>query len=325
MIGRALPMKAVCLTAMVGKSEQWAMDRIRQMQIFIQVMESGNFTRAAEALAIPRSTVSTEIQALEDRLKAQLLLRTTRKVVPTQDGRRFLETAHDIVDAVTASESMFRPTDLHLTGRLRVDVPSRIGRKLVLPALPDFMAEHPDLAIDLSASDRLVDLVADSVDCALRVGVLDDSELVCRNLGEVPFVTCASPAYLARQGTPRTLDDLKAHVLVNYAPRLPATSSTLDFQWHGRLQEVAMRSAVTVDGAEAYIAAALSGLGLIQVPAYDVRGLLERRDFIEVLPEAKPPRVPLSLLFVRRRNLSPKVRVFFRWLEAILEQHDVVS
>ncbi len=301
------------------------MDRIRQMQIFIQVMESGNFTRAAEALAIPRSTVSTEIQALEDRLKAQLLLRTTRKVVPTQDGRRFLETARDIVDAVAAAEGMFRRTDLRLAGRLRVDVPSRIGRKLVLPALPAFMAEHPDLTIDLSASDRMVDLVADSVDCALRLGVLDDSELVCRNLGEVAFVTCASPGYLARHGTPETIDDLRLHVLVNYAPRLPAMSATLEFEKDGRQQEIEMRSAVTVDGAEAYIAAALAGLGLIQVPAFDVHDLLEAGAFIEVLPQERPPRVPLSFLFVRRRNLSPKVRVFFRWLEAILEQHDVIS
>jgi len=301
------------------------MDRIRQMQIFIQVMESGNFTRAAEALAIPRSTVSTVIQALEDRLKAQLLLRTTRKVVPTQDGRRFLETARDIVDAVAASETMFRPTDLHLAGRLRVDLPSRIGRKLVLPALPAFMAEHPDLSIDLSASDRMVDLVAESVDCALRVGVLDDSELVCRNLGEVSFVTCASPGYLARHGMPQTLDDLPSHFLINYTPRLPATSSTLEFGTAGQRREVEMPSAVTVDGAEAYIAAARAGLGLIQVPAYDVRDLLDEGAFVEILPKQKPPSSPLSFLFVRRRNLSPKVRVFFGWLETILEQHGVVA
>jgi len=301
------------------------MDRIRQMQIFIQVMESGSFTRAAQTLAIPRSTVSTEIQSLEDRLKTQLFLRTTRKVVPAHDARRFVDTARDIVDAVAASESMFRRTDLHLGGRLRVDVPSRIGRKLVLPALPELMAQHPGLTVDLSSSDRLVDLVADGVDCALRVGVLENSELVCRSLGEVSDVTCASPDYLARQGMPMTLHDLKTHYLVNYATRLPATSSTLRFQKNGRRHDVEMRSAVTVDGAEAYIAAALSGLGMIQVPAFDVRDLLETGAFVEVLPEHIPPRAPLSFLFVRRRNLSPKVRVFFRWLEAILQQNDVVA
>ncbi|MGP4842832.1 LysR family transcriptional regulator [Marinobacter sp. 1Y8] len=295
------------------------------MQIFIQVMESGNFTRAAEAMAIPRSTVSTEIQALEDRLHTQLLLRTTRKIVATQDGRQFMKIARDIVDAVAASESMFRQTELHLSGRLRVDVPSRIGRKLVIPSLPDFMARHPDLAIDLSASDRMVDLVADGVDCALRLGVLEDSELVCRSLGEVSFVTCASADYLTRYGTPTTLDDLKSHFLVNYTSRLPATSSTLEFQKKGGSQKIEMHSAISVDGAEAYLEAALFGLGLIQVPAYDVRSLLETGDLIEILPEHRPPPVPLSLLYVSRRNLSPKVRVFFCWLEGILEQHNVFS
>lgn len=301
------------------------MDRIRQMQIFIQVMESGNFTRAAETLAIPRSTVSTEIQALEDRLQTQLLFRSTRKVVPTQDGRRFLETAQNIVDAVTTSEQMFLPGNLCLSGRLRVDIPSRIARRLVLPALSDFIAQHPHLTIDISASDRKVDLVADGVDCVLRLGVLLDSDLVCRPLGEVDFVTCASPAYLARHGLPKKLDDPSSHLLINYSPQLPASTETLEFQQGEHLIEIKMRSAITVDGAEAYVAAALSGLGLIQVPAYDVRHLLERGELKEILPDTPPPSIPLSFLFTKRRNLSPKVRVFLLWLESVLERHGVIS
>jgi len=167
--------------------------------------------------------------------------------------------------------------------------------------------------------------VADGVDCVLRLGALKDSELVCRSFGEVPFVTCASSAYLARHGRPATLDELESHVLVNYAPRLPALSSTLEFIDEGQLRRVEMGSSVTVDAAEAYVAAALAGLGLIQVPAYDVRDLLDAGEFVEVLPERRPPSVPLSFLFVRRRNLSPKVRVFFRWLKALLERHGVVA
>ncbi len=295
------------------------------MQVFIQVMESGNFTRAADALALPRSTVSTQIQALEDRLKTQLLLRTTRKVVPTSDGRRFMEIARDIVGAVAASESMFDQAEPHLVGRLRVDVPGRIGTKLVIPALPGFLARHPDLTIELSASDRMVDLAGDGVDCALRLGVLDDSGLVRRSLGQVRFVTCASPHYLARHGTPATLDDLTSHRSVNYASRLPVSASTLEFLNGRHPLELEMRSVVAVDTAAAYIAAALAGLGLIQVPAYDVRDRLEAGDLVEVLPKHEPPPVPLSLLFVERRNLSSRVRVFFRWLEAILESNGVVS
>ncbi|MFV0292495.1 MAG: LysR family transcriptional regulator [Paracoccus sp. (in: a-proteobacteria)] len=301
------------------------MDRIRQMQIFIQVMENGNFTKAAEALAIPRSTVSTEIQQLEDRLKTQLFLRTTRKVVPTQDGQQFLAIARDIVDAVTSAEQMFLQTELQVSGRLRVDMPSRIGSKIVLPALPGLLRQYPDLTVDLSASDRIVDLVADSVDCALRLGVLDNSELVCRNLGEVPFVTCTSPSYLVRNGVPETLDDLRTHSMVNYATRLPATSSVLDFLRDGSVRTVEVPSTVTVDGAEAYLAAALSGLGLIQVPAYDVRDHLKAGELVEVLPDHPVPSLPLSFLYVRRRNLAPRVRVFLHWLETVLMQNGVMT
>lgn len=321
----SIPDKYSILDSIRRKKRTIAMDRIRQMQIFIQVMESGNFTRAAEALSIPRSTVSTEIQALEDRLNTQLLLRTTRKIVATQDGRRFVETARDIVDAVAASERMFQQTGLHLSGRLRVDLPSRIGRKLVIPALPGFLAGHPDLAIDLSASDRMVDLVADGVDCALRLGVLEDSELVCRRLGTVPFVTCASRRYVAEYGVPASPDDLESHTLINYATRFPATSSVLQYQNGGQLHETEMQNTITVDGAEPYIEAALFDLGLIQVPAYDVRSLLTSGELVEVLTNYKPPPVPLSVLFVSRRNLSPKVRVFSRWLEEVLRKNGVFS
>lgn len=300
-------------------------DRIRQMQIFLQVLESGNFTRAAQALGMPRSTVSTEVQVIEDRLQAQLFLRTTRKVVPTQDGRRFAESARDILDAVSASEQMFRHADLHLTGRLRVDVPSRIGRKLILPALPDFLDRHPGLSVDLSASDRMVDLVADGVDCALRVGSLEDSELVSRNLGMLRFVTCASPGYVARRGMPHHSADLSSHQLVNYATRLPAMASVLEITENGVAQDVTMSNTITVDGAEAYLAAALAGLGLIQVPAFDVADLIAGGRLIEILPDHPPTPVPLSFLFVRRRNLSPRVRLFQDWVTTLLMQSGVMD
>ena len=299
------------------------MDRVRQMQIFIQVMESGNFTRAAETLGIPRSTVSTEIQALEDRLKTQLLHRTTRKVSLTQDGRRFEETARDIIDAVAASERMFRQTDVDVTGRLRVDVPSRIGRKILLPALPGLLERHPGLTIDLSSSDRFVDLIADGVDCALRAGVLTDAEIVARKLCELDLVTCASPGYLAARGSPESLEALSGHVSVNYATRLPAPASTLEFVVEGTLREVAIKSAVTVDGAEAYIAAACAGLGLIQVPSYDVRDPIRARRLVSALPQFPPPPMPLSFLFSKRRNLSPRVRLFGSWLESVLEAEGI--
>ncbi len=241
----------------------------------------------------------------------------------SQDGQRFVETARDIVDAVAASERMFRQTDVNVTGRLRVDVPSRIGRKILLPNLPSFLARHPGLSVDLSASDRFVDLVADGVDCALRVGTLADGEIVARKLCDLDLVTCASPGYLGKYGTPENLDALSHHVSVNYATRLPAPTSTLDFVVDGTVREIAVGSAVNVDGVEAYITAACVGLGLSQVPSYDVRDLISAKRLVAILPQLSPPPMPLSILFVKRRNLSPRVRLFLTWLEGVLEAEGI--
>ena len=301
------------------------MDRIRQLQVFIQVMESGNLTRAAAVLGMPRSTLSTELQALEDRLNTQLLLRTTRKVVPTPDGEAFLPTAREIVDAMASAETMFTHAPPTLTGRLRVDMPGRIGRKLVIPALPHFLAAHPGLRLELGTSDRLVDLVAEGVDCVLRLGELEESALISRRIGEIAYVTCASPAYLARHGTPRGPDDLGGHLLVNYAAELPAERATLALFQHGALHEIPLPAAITVNNAEAYLAAALAGLGMIQLPAFDVRDRLAAGQLVEILPGAAPPAVPLSFLFARRRNLAPKVRLFQDWLVALLTREGVLA
>ncbi|SFA61320.1 DNA-binding transcriptional regulator, LysR family [Paracoccus halophilus] len=299
------------------------MDRFRQMQLFIAVMETGSFTRAAEALSIPRSTVSTSIQALEDRLQCQLLHRTTRKIVPTSDGIAFLQAARDIVDAVTGAEQMFTGDQVQISGRLRVGMPSRIARKIVIPALPAFLARHPELSVEFSASDQLTDLVAGGMDCVLRVGVPNTPELIARKLQDIPFVTCASPAYLGRYGRPADLRDLSSHVLVNYTPQFPATESVLTFCDNGKPRDIPMQGSVTVDGAEAYLAAALAGLGLIQVPLFDVRDLLETGALIEILPDFAPPPEPLSFLYARRRNLSARVRVFQKWLEGVLREGGV--
>ena len=300
------------------------MDRVRQMQIFIQVMESGNLTRAAAALGLPRSTVSTELQALEDRLKTQLLRRTTRKVVPTPDGHAFLHSARDIVDAVASAETMFTAAQPRLAGRLRVDMPVRIGRKLVIPALPEFLAAHPDLTLELGTSDRRTDLIAEGVDCVLRLGELESSELISRRIGHVAFVTCASPAYLARHGIPETLDDLAPHLLVNYATQLPTGRGALEFSMNGTLHEVALATPVTVNNAESYIACALAGLGIVQLPAFDVRDRLAKGTLVEILPTAPPPPVPLSFLFARRRNLAPRIRLFQDWLAGLLVREGVL-
>lgn len=295
------------------------------MQIFIQVVDSGSFTRAADALSLPRSTISTALQALEDRMRVQLLHRTTRQVVPTRDGLEFLPLAREIVDAAERAATMFLQPKDSISGRLRVDMPSRIAREIVIPALPGFLSTHPALSVELSASDSLTDLVANGVDCALRVGILESSDLIGRKLGDLPFVTCASPAYLARVGTPQTPADLTRHHIVNYTSRFPARRSELTFVIDGKPAELALPNTITVDSAEAYIAAALAGLGIIQVPAYDVQKLRDAGALTAILTRYAPPPQPLSFLFIRKRNLSRGVRLFQEWMEKTLIKAGVVS
>lgn len=301
------------------------MDRIHQMHVFVQVVESGNFTRAAEALGLPRSTVSSMVQALEDRLGVQLLQRTTRVVRPTQEGLQFADTARDLVDAVAQAEGQFRHRPEEVSGRLRVDMPSRIARRLVIPHLQDFRSRYPAVTLDISATDRMIDLVPEGIDAVVRLAVLEDSDLICRKIGDVPILTCAGSGYLARHGTPKTPADLADHHLVNYALRMPALSAEWDGLENGREIAVAMQSHLCVDNAESYVAGALHGHGLIQVPAHDVADDIAAGRLIEVLTGFRPAPVPISILYARRRYLAPRLKVFMDWMEGLLRATGFVA
>ncbi|MAK60911.1 MAG: LysR family transcriptional regulator [Ponticaulis sp.] len=294
------------------------MDRIHQMHVFVQVVECGNFTRAAEALGLPRSTVSSAVQALEDRLGVQLLQRTTRVVRPTQEGLQFADTARDLVDAVAQAEGQYRLRPDDISGRLRIDMPSRIARRMVIPHLHEFRARFPAVMLDISATDRMIDLVSEGIDAVVRLAVLEDSELICRKIGDVPMLTCAGAEYLANYGTPLTPADLSGHQLVNYALRMPALSSEWEGRENGREVTVAMSSHLCVDNAESYVSAALHGHGLIQVPAHDVTDDIAAGRLIEVLTEYRPAPVPISILYGRRRHVAPRLTVFMDWLSNLL-------
>ena len=294
------------------------MDRIDLFRIFTRVVEAASFTRAADTLGLPRSSVSAAVIELEGRVGARLLHRTTRKVSPTQDGVAFYERCRRVVADVEDTEALFRQSGAKPSGKLRIDVPGRIGRLIVAPALPAFLDEFPGIDIDLGVTDRAVDLIEDSVDCVLRVGSLNDSRLIARPIGKLPLINVASPDYLLRHGTPRTPDDLSEHWAVNYAS--PSTGRVEPWEWtdgdtsRGR----PMRGRVTVNSAEAYIACCLAGLGLIQIPAYDVRVHLLAGELVEVMPDHRAEPLPMTLLYPHRQHLSRRVQVFAAWLEGLL-------
>ncbi|MDR0251899.1 MAG: LysR family transcriptional regulator [Brucellaceae bacterium] len=295
------------------------MDRIDLFRIFTRVVDTTSFTRAADLLGLPRSSVSAAVAELEGRVGARLLHRTTRKVSPTHDGLAFYERCLRVIADVEETEGLFRQS-AKPAGTLRIDVPGRIGRLILAPALPAFLEEYPDINVTLGVTDRAVDLIGEGVDCVLRVGSLADSGLIARSIGELPLINVASPDYLVRHGTPYTIEDLAEHWAVNYAS--PSTGRVEPWEWTDgdALRTLPMRSRVTVNGAEAYIACCLAGLGLIQIPAYDVRGHLNTGELVEVLPNHRAEPLPMTLLYSHRRHLTRRVQVFADWLTTLLER-----
>ncbi|ADP13918.1 bacterial regulatory helix-turn-helix protein, LysR family protein 18 [Achromobacter xylosoxidans A8] len=295
------------------------MDRIDLFRVYARVVECANFSRAADTLGLPRSTVSAAVQELEGRLGARLLNRTTRQVAPTQEGAAFYERCLRLVADMEEAENLFRHASVGPGGMLRVDVPGRVGRLIVAPALPAFLEAYPQIDVTLGVTDRAVNLIEEGVDCVLRVGVLPDSGLVARPIGMLGLINVASPAYLARHGVPSTPDDLAAgHSCVNYAS--PSTGRLAPWEWldGGVSRTVPLRGRVTVNSAEAYIASCVAGLGLIQIPAYDVQPQIAAGELVEVMPDHRPAPMPMTLLYPQRRSPSRRVQVFADWLEALL-------
>lgn len=295
------------------------MDRIDLFRVFARVVECANFTRAADTLGLPRSSVSAAIQELEGRIGARLLHRTTRKVSPTQDGAALYERCLRLIADVEETENLFRQTSVGPGGMLRVDVPGRIGRLIIAPALPDFLASYPKIDITLSLTDRTIDLVEEGVDCVLRVGKPHDSGMIARPIGDLPLINVASPCYLSRHGTPCTPGDMTAHQVVHYAS--PSSGRIAPWEWLDgeTVRTLSTQGRVSVNSAEAYIACCLAGLGLIQIPAYDVQQHLRAGELIEVMPDYRAAPMPMNLLYPHRQHLSRRVQVFADWLDALLK------
>lgn len=291
------------------------MNRLDAMRVFARVAELASFTRAADSLSLPKASVSSAVQSLEGELGTRLLHRTTRKVQLTQDGQVFYERCKDLLADMDELGAMFQRGPGALQGRLRVDLPSRTAQKHVIPALPQFLRAHPKLELELSSTDRRVDLVREGFDCVLRIGPLGDSSLVARPLGTMRLVNCASPDYLRRHGTPRSLADLARHQLIHYVPTLGARPAGWELA-DGR--SVAMAGALTVNDSNAYEAACLAGLGLIQAPLLGMQAHLAAGRVVEVLPEFPAAPLPVSLVYAHRRNLSRRVQVFMDWLAQTL-------
>lgn len=289
------------------------------LRTFLRVAQLASFTEAAQQLGLPRATVSTAVQRLESRLGTRLLQRTTRRVQLTPDGQAFTERCQDVLADLDELGTLFQAQPTQLTGRLRVDMPLGMAHAHVLPRLPEFLARHPGIQLELGSTDRRVDLVREGYDCVLRVGPVHADQLIARPLGQYDMVNVVSPAYVARHGLPHSLADLATHHVVHYQPNLgqrPDGFEHLD-EATGQVHSEAVQGALTVNNSEAYMAACLAGLGIIQIPRASARAHLLAGRMVEVLPAHRAPPMPITLLYAQRRHLPKRVRAFMDWVATL--------
>ena len=288
------------------------MDRFDAMRVFTRVVERRSFSLAADDLGLPRSTVTDAVKSLEARLGVRLLERTTRQVRPTLDGeahyRRCLSLISDLEDA----EGAFGGTKPK--GMLRLEVQGTLARHFLLPNLPGFLAQYPDIEINMSESDRWIDLIREGVDCVLRFGHLPDSDMIARQVVVLERLTCAAPNYFARCGTPTDASALDGHIMIGIRSLTTGRLRPMEFMVGDTLREVLLPVVMSVTGPESYLATARLGLGLVQVPRFHAETDLANGTLIQVLPDCPPPSVPVSLLYPRNRQLSPRVRVFIDYV-----------
>ncbi|WP_431510220.1 LysR family transcriptional regulator [Variovorax sp. DAIF25] len=297
------------------------MDRFQEMQAFVRIAERQSFTQASEDLRIPRATVTNLIKRVEQRIGTRLLERTTRTVRLTQDGEAYYRRCVRLLADVEEAEGLFR--DTAPKGLLRVNLQGTLARHFVVPALPDFLARHPELTLHIGEDDRLIDLVREGVDCVLRAGTLQDSSMVGRRIALLPQVTVASPGYLARHGEPADPTALAApgstHRAVDYLSSATGKPVPLEFTVDGRVSTLQLPATVSVTGTDLYTGSAVAGLGLVQVPRYRVAAELADGRLKVVLDGFAPPPMPVSVLYSQHRQLSARVRVFTQWLHEVFE------
>jgi len=297
------------------------MDRLQAMEVFVRVVDSGAFTRAAELLRLPKATVTTLVQNLESHLGTKLLNRTTRRVSVTADGAAYYERCVRILAEVEDTENALSRTRTSPRGRLRVDVSATFGRRLLMPALPDFFARFPDIRLEVGCSDRPVDLIEEGVDCVVRGGDPGDPALVARRVGSIALFTCATPAYLAQFGTPVHPHDLLRHRCVNYFSAKTGRFFAWDFERDGERLQLDLDGPVAVNDAEAYLAAGLAGLGIIQASPLQAREALAQGTLVRVLADWKTAPIPMFVMYPQSRHLSAKVRVFVEWVAELVAHH----
>ncbi|HEY9108651.1 MAG TPA: LysR family transcriptional regulator [Roseateles sp.] len=296
------------------------MDRFDALQAFARVVETGSFTKAARALDVSNTTITQLVQQLEARLRVKLLHRTTRQVRVTDDGTAYYQRVVRLLADLEDADTSLSNASAALKGRLRVDVPSPLARLVLVPALAGFQTRHPELQLHLGVSDRMVDIVGDSVDCVLRGGELPDSTLMARRVGRLSMGVYAAPGYLQQTGRPAHPLELAAepHRIVGYLRWRSASVAPLALQRGDERVTLQGRHLLAVDDGNAYLAAGLAGLGALWLPRYMAQPHVERGELLTLLEDWHVDEMPLYAAFPANRHVNAKLRCFIDWVAEVL-------
>lgn len=293
------------------------MDRVQGMQLFIRVVETGSFSKASADLGLTQPTATKHVAALEARLGARLLHRSTRGVTPTEVGTLYYDKCKRIARELEEADNLALLLQSRVGGQLRISTSVAFGRRVVTPLVLGFMREHPDLHVDLLFDDRYVNLVEQGIDVALRMGRLADSTLGARYLGLNPWLLAAAPGYLHAHGTPRSAEEVGRH------PCLIYSSVQGDERWSftlpdGRTQTVPVKGPLRSNNLSAVLSACRAGLGLAVMPHYVARASLAEGALVPVLPELGLPSQELHAVYPSPKLLPGKVQAFVSWLQGQL-------
>jgi DNA-binding transcriptional LysR family regulator len=289
------------------------MDKLRSMEVFVAAVDRGSFTAAAEACGISPVMVGKHIRALEEKLGAALLARTTRRQSLTEIGRQYADQCRAILAQISAAESGAEAMRAAPRGKLKITAPVSFGSEWVSPAMTEYLTLHPEVSLELNLNDRMTDIVEEGYDAAIRIGVLEDSGLVARALRPYGMVICAAPSYLARAGTPRTPDDLEHHECLDFMQWTHQVRWRLKNQpGAGKVRESRFRS----NNGQALRVAALRGFGIVMQAEILLAQDIAAGRLVPVLQDYVPAARPMHLVYSRDRQPTPKLTTFIDFMLA---------
>lgn len=284
------------------------MDRLTSMQVFANAVEAGSFSKAAEALTMSPQAVGKHVRGLEEHLGVKLIHRTTRRQSLTDFGRDYYERVRAILSEIDAAESLAEESRVVPRGRLRINAPVTLGAHELASVLPEYLATHPEVEIELTLADRIVDLVEEGYDAAFRTGRLGDSGLIARQLRPRKYILCAAPSYVAQRGAPARPEDLRHHECLGFS--YGVTRDCWSFTGPNGEVDVEVACRLVANNGQALLTLGLAGLGVMMQPAALVREAIAAGRLITLLPDYAIPSRPLHILYAPDRRITPKLRSF---------------